>query len=849
MKSPVPQRDANRLAARDVAEAPRSEELLRALAEGTAGVTGREFFRSLAKHAAGALGVRYSFLAECLAGDRARALAFWAGDDFGADFDYDLTGTPCANVVRGQACHYGECLQQLFPADKDLVGLGAQSYLGVPLFNSHRCVVGHLVIMDDKPMPRDPLALSVLEIFASRAGAELERQHADEELRQLTTEMEAVLNVNRAIGQHLDRDELFGALAHCLRHVLHHDRFGIELPIEGDRLQGHLLTPSGAGALPTRLKVLPRRGTACNWVLENKQWLVSATRDELRERFPLTFEVMTHEGMESLAALPLITGESARGVLYFMAAARGAYAQVRRGLVEQVAAAVAAALDNCLAHEELRQKSKEALAASEQRFRDLFDEAPIAYVHEGLDTRFIRANHTAMRILGIKPEEIAGTYGRSFIPDTPEAQRRLKQALESIGRGTDTSGVVLELRRKDNGKPIWIQWWSRPDPSGTYTRTMFIDITERVLMEQEKARLEAQNTYLQEEIRSEHNFEEIVGSSPALLDVLRQVDQVAPADSTALIIGETGTGKELIARAIHDRSGRKARPLVKVNCGAISAGLVESELFGHVKGAFTGALTNRDGRFKVADGGTIFLDEVGELPLETQVKLLRVLQEQEFEPIGSSKTVKVDVRIIAATNRDLSAAVAEVKFRRDLYYRLNVFPIRVPPLRERLADVPLLVTFFLQRLAKKFGKPVKQVSEDTMLRLTNYAWPGNIRELQNVIERAILLSPGETLTLAPDFGPQSRAGVPPASAASFIQRGESPALSREQEGAGETPALRSVAASAGSLEEVERRHIEAVLAQTNWMIEGERGAAKVLNLNPSTLRSRMQKLGIKRPKR
>src|SRR5207247_55190 len=326
------------------------------------------------------------------------------------------------------------------------------------------------------------------------------------------------------------------------------------------------------------------------------------------------------------------------------------------------AARAAVELERERAFEDLKRRKEE----SDERLRDLFDEAPIAYVHEGIDTRFIRVNRTAMRILGIKPDDVAGTYGKSFIPDTPDAQRRLREALESIGKGTDTAGVVLELRRKDNGKPIWIQWWSRPDPGGNYTRTMFVDITERVLMEQEKARLEAQNTYFQEEIRNEHNFGEIVGSSQALLDVLRQVDQVAPADSTALIIGETGTGKELIARAIHDRSGRKSRALVKVNCGAISAGLVESELFGHVKGAFTGALANRDGRFKVADGGTIFLDEVGELPLETQVKLLRVLQEQEFEPIGSSKTVKVDVRIIAATNRDLSAAVAEGKFRRDL---------------------------------------------------------------------------------------------------------------------------------------------------------------------------------------
>jgi PAS domain S-box-containing protein len=385
------------------------------------------------------------------------------------------------------------------------------------------------------------------------------------------------------------------------------------------------------------------------------------------------------------------------------------------------------------------QQTTEALRASEQRFRDLFDEAPIAYVHEGLDSRFIGANRAAMRILGIKPEEVAGTYGKSFVPGTPEAQRRLREALDSIGHGTDTSGVVLEMCRKDNGKPVWVQWWSRPDPGGSYTRTMFIDITDRVLMEQGKARLEAQNIYLQEEIRSEHNFDELVGNSPALLKVLGQVEQIASTDSTVLIFGETGTGKELIARAIHDRSPRKDRPLVKVNCAAISAGLVESELFGHVRGAFTGALTNRDGRFKLADGGTIFLDEVGELRPETQVKLLRVLQEQEFEPVGSSQPVRVDVRIIAASNKDLSVLVSEGKFRGDLFYRLNVLPLCVPPLRERQGDVPLLAAFFLQKFARKFHKPIKQVSEEAMLWLAGYDWPGNVRELQNVIERAVVL--------------------------------------------------------------------------------------------------------------
>jgi formate hydrogenlyase transcriptional activator len=577
----------------------------------------------------------------------------------------------------------------------------------------------------------------------------------------------------------------------------------------------------------------------------------------MRDRFPATERVMKEAEMHSLCELPLVSGTHTLGSLFFMASAKAAFGHLQQAFLEQVASAVAVALDDCLAHEEMRrlgdelsarkiaeleqqqrrmsdalQETSKALDASEERFRDLFDEAPIAYVHEGLDSRFIRANRTAMRILGIKPEDVPTTYGKTFAPDTPDAQRRMREAFESIGRGTDTSGVVLEMRRKDNGKPFWIQWWSRPDPSGTYTRTMFLDVTDRVLMEQEKARLEAQNIYLQEEIRSQHNFVEIVGNSRSLLSVLRQVDQVAPTDATALIIGETGTGKELIARAIHDRSPRHGRPLVKVNCGAISAGLVESELFGHVKGAFTGALVNRDGRFVLADGGTIFLDEVGELPPDTQVKLLRVLQEQEFEPIGSSKTIKVNVRVIAATNRDLSLMVREGKFRSDLFYRLNVFPLTMPPLRERQEDVPLLTMFFLEKYARKLGRPISHVTEETMSRLCAYSWPGNIRELQNVVERAVVLSKGPALKIEGsalfDF-PRAEplASIPPRSPT--LASPPAPASSRVR-----------------SLEEVERQHIVDVLTQANWRIEGDRGAAKLLNLQPSTLRSRMQKLGIVR---
>jgi formate hydrogenlyase transcriptional activator len=340
------------------------------------------------------------------------------------------------------------------------------------------------------------------------------------------------------------------------------------------------------------------------------------------------------------------------------------------------------------------------------------------------------------------------------------------------------------------------------------------------------ARLERENAYLQEEIHHEHDFAQMVGGSEALLAVLRRVDKVAPTDATVLVTGETGTGKELIARALHHQSGRRARPLVKVNCSAISAGLVESEFFGHAKGAFTGALERRIGRFQLADGGTIFLDEVGELPPETQVKLLRVLQEQEFEPVGSNQTVRIDVRVIAATNRDLQAAVEAGRFRADLFYRLNVFPLEVPPLRLRRSDIPQLVMFFLARYGTKFGKRVETVSPATMDRLIAYDWPGNVRELQNVVERAVVLTPGPVLELDGDMlGPAKPASWTTAAA---------PAPPEPEAGLAET------------LEEVERAHITAALQRSGGVIEGPRGAAGLLRLHPNTLRSRMEKLGIRR---
>jgi formate hydrogenlyase transcriptional activator len=369
-----------------------------------------------------------------------------------------------------------------------------------------------------------------------------------------------------------------------------------------------------------------------------------------------------------------------------------------------------------------------------------------------------------------------------------------------------------------------------------------MDVTAAKLALQEiqqlKEQLFKENLVLREEVDKVSMFEEIVGTSPALQAVIARVSKVAPTDSAVLITGETGTGKELIARAIHKRSRRSARAFVSVNCGAICAGLVESELFGHVKGAFTGAIANRDGRFRVADGGTILLDEVGDLPSETQVKLLRVLQEHEFEPIGCNKTVKVDVRLIAATNRNLEEDVRAGKFRSDLLYRLNVFPIHVPPLRERREDIPLLVAFLLQTFAPKLGKNVTQVRQDTMRRLMEYSWPGNVRELQNILERAVILSTNNVLVLDREFSLAADGAPLPAQTAS-----ESP-----ESIASGAPSDSSASSAAGaSLRDAERRHIESALAATNWVIEGEKGAARILDIHPNTLRSRMKKLDIHRP--
>lgn len=553
-------------------------------------------------------------------------------------------------------------------------------------------------------------------------------------------------------------------------------------------------------------------GTPCEIVMKGNEYFCA---NELEKSFP------KEKGIQSYVAVPIISPGTGM-VLGHIAALDTVpmkKEQNQTHILKIFASRAGAEMDRLDALRKLEEVNKKlsiSLEASNQRYRDLFEEAPIAYVHEGLDSKFIKANRAALRILGLRPDEVPFTYGKSLAPDTLEAKKRLEDAFASVGRGTDTSGVVLELRRKDNGQPIWIQWWSNPDPGGQFTRTMFVDITDRVMMEQEQAKLKAQNQYLQEEIKLTYNFEEIISKSKNFKKILQQIEQVSATDATVLILGESGTGKELIARAVHNISHRNKRPLVKVNCATLPANLIESELFGHEKGAFTGAMERKIGRFELADGGTVFLDEIGELPIELQSKLLRVLQEGEFERLGNPKTLKVNVRVIAATNRNLELAIEKKEFREDLFYRLNVFPIITPPLRERKEDIPLLVMHFIRKHEAKMGKKIISIEPGLIETLEKYNWPGNIRELENLIERALILTKGSTLEIG-EWVPSKKSS---STGKSTMEK----------------------------LEDVEKSHILSILAQTNWKVSGEKGAAKALGLNATTLEAKMKKLGIVREK-
>jgi PAS domain S-box-containing protein len=435
--------------------------------------------------------------------------------------------------------------------------------------------------------------------------------------------------------------------------------------------------------------------------------------------------------------------------------------------------------------------------------------------------KVFEANQRFANMLGYSMEEILQLHVWDWV-----TQKTQEQLLE-MARTVDETGDHFETRhcRKD-GTFYDVEVSTNGAVCGGQRLVFYVcrDITERMEVVQNlrdalieikelKNRLEAEKAYLQEEIKLKYNYENIIGNSDEIRYTLYKVEQIASTDTTVIILGETGSGKELIARAIHGSSSRKNRAFVKVNCATLPLSLIESELFGHERGAFSGAFARRLGRFEVANGATLFLDEIGEMPLELQTKLLRVIQDGEFERLGSSQTIKVDVRIIAATNRNLEEEVRNGRFRKDLWYRLNIFPITVPPLRNRMEDLPLLVEFIVDKVSKKLGKYIDYIPKSVMNTLQNYHWPGNIRELENVIERSVINSSAKKLRLMDS-------------------------LDNPQKDLATTPK---------TLEKVERDHIVRILEETRWKVSGKNGASEILGLNPSTLRARMRKLGIRKP--
>jgi formate hydrogenlyase transcriptional activator len=464
-----------------------------------------------------------------------------------------------------------------------------------------------------------------------------------------------------------------------------------------------------------------------------------------------------------------------------------------------------------------RKRAEAAVRESEERLANVLDSAMDAIVTMD-ESHIVTLFNTAAEDIFQCPASraIGHSFDRFMSTELREIVGRCQKAFERSSTKKRYVWAPEGLTAiSDDGQCFPVEaTFSRTEAADHKLYTMILrDVNDRRRAEEELRRLELENVYLREHRDPASQLGEIVGVSKSLADVLESVRQVAGTDSTVLIAGETGTGKELVARAIHDSSTRKARMLVRVNCAALPHGLIESELFGHEKGAFTGALSRRQGRFELADGGTIFLDEIGDLPTDLQAKLLHVLQEGEFERVGGTETLKVDVRVIAATNQDLTRAVQEQKFRADLYYRLNVFPVHIPPLRERKEDIPPLVRHFTMKYNAGMGKSITEVPRAVMDSLRAYSWPGNVRELENLIERGVILSSGTRLELGAWPPPAAEVGGPP-------------------------PIL--------GLEEVERQHILKVLESVGWRVSGERGAAKLLGMKPTTLESRMKRLGISR---
>ncbi|HXF75347.1 MAG TPA: sigma 54-interacting transcriptional regulator [Methylomirabilota bacterium] len=680
----------------------------------------------------------------------------------------------------------------------------------------------------------------------------------------LQNQYQTLLGISEAIASHRELDQLFKELAPRLHHVVEFDFANLILyDPERRGMKSHLLeTPDPSYACPAGECPMEAPG---EWVWQTqKSWVVSRLAEDTK--FSELSSWLCGRGVQSLCVVPVTTALRKLGALAFGSRFDAAYSETDVIFLQEVARQVAVAVDNALNFAQA-QSVQQQLKQERDRLSLLLEVnnavVSVLDLHELLNAvsaslrRLVPHEYASLSLYDAKTETL-----QIHALDFPVSKGLLQEGLTIPVEGSPTgrairtrrpvfitrgdieqfgSDIARRILAEGLKSALCLPLISHGRPLGTLVvasqkeenfpekdAELLKHVANQIAIAVENSlafrrvvdranKLREEKLYLQDEIRSEYNFEEIIGESLGLKEVLRQVETVAPADSTVLLLGETGTGKELIARAIHHLSARRERTLVKVNCAAIPTGLLESELFGHEKGAFTGAITQRIGRFELAHRGTLFLDEVGDIPLELQPKLLRVLQEQEFERLGSARTIRVDVRLIAATNVDLAQRVGENQFRSDLYYRLNVFPITIPPLRERREDIPLLVRYFAQKYARRMKKPIESIPSRAMAALTEYSWPGNVRELENFIERAVILSRGLELELPLGELKQRSSSHAAISVSGFV-----------------------------TLERAEKEHILRALKDTNWVIGGPGGAAARLGMKRTTLQSRMRKLGIAR---
>jgi formate hydrogenlyase transcriptional activator len=673
-----------------------------------------------------------------------------------------------------------------------------------------------------------------------------------------TLAYQSLLDVSQAILQHRDLAELFRDLSNRLHAVLRFDFLNLILHDPTRNIMRIHILETTTGSTPDVPDLeYPLDASPSGWVfLQQKPLIIADVQRE--DRWPSIMRLLLQNNIVTSCWLPLTTAQNRLGALVF---GFGAPVDIESQMdfMLQIAAQVAVAVDNTL-NSERAEKYQRQLARERERLQvlleitnalvselDIHDLFPtitaclrraVPHEYSSLSLRVPGTDQLSLHALIFEGDPGIQEGATAGIDETPAGQAvetRRAVVLDAEGlrqfpaygvqRVVDaglTSICCLPLITRTHVLGTLNVGSTRPQAFSSADVDFLAQVAgqaaiaiENATAYQEIAQLKDQlageKLYLQDEIRTERNFGEIVGNSPAFKRVLEQVETVAPTDASVLILGETGTGKELIARALHDLSGRSDRTFVKLNCAAIPTGLLESELFGHEKGAFTGAIMQKAGRFELANKGTLFLDEVGDIPLELQPKLLRALQEHEFERLGGTRTIKVDVRLLAATNRDLEQMIGERQFRTDLYYRLSVFPISVPALRERTDDIPKLVRYFTQKYSRLMNKRVENIPSDAMEALVRYAWPGNIRELENLIERAVILSRGATLQI-----PLAELRVAPDAAAPV------------------------------TLQEAERVHIRRVLERSNWVVGGANGAAVRLGMKRTTLQSKMKKLGITR---